>query len=88
MAEAKGPSYGDDQDRYIKSRFLVRALKQRHWQDLGRDRNVVGAAFGRRVAHGEVTNEPAMVIYVMKKVPNRSIPPSGLRRGAFHARPA
>jgi len=49
-------------------------LKQRYRLELGRDRNIVGAAFGRRTADGEITDEPAMVIYVMRKTPRRSIP--------------
>jgi hypothetical protein len=66
------------EEPYLKARGLVRALKRSHWQGLKRDRNVLGAAFGQRTAHGEKTDEPAMVIYVMKKVPKAGIPLSRL----------
>jgi hypothetical protein len=65
-------------DRFVKTRELVRALKDRHWSELRRDRNVVGAAFGRRTAHGERTDEPALVLYVIRKAPKRIIPASHL----------
>jgi hypothetical protein len=62
-------------ERFHKARFLVSALKRTHWETLRSDRNVVGAAFGQRHAHGQRTDTPAMVIYVMKKVPSPSLPP-------------
>ncbi len=65
-------------DRFLKARQLVAALKARHMDSMRRDSNIVGAAFGRRVAHKEISDEPAMVIYVVKKVPQRFIPPSRL----------
>ncbi len=67
-----------DEERYLKGRALVRALKERHWPLFDADPNIVGAAFGRREAHGERTDEPAMVIYVVNKMPSRFIPPSVL----------
>lgn len=66
------------EDRYLKARGLVRALKRTHWTGLKTDRNVIGAAFGQRTAHGEKTDEPAMVIYVLRKAPKAGIPPSRL----------
>ena len=66
------------EERYLKARGLVRAVKKNQWRSLRTDRNVIGAAFGQRVAHGEKTDEPAMVIYVIKKAPRASIPPSRL----------
>ncbi|HEY3381252.1 MAG TPA: hypothetical protein VGK32_05750 [Vicinamibacterales bacterium] len=65
-------------DRFLKSRYLVSALKRNHWESLRKDANVVGAAFGRRIAHGEVTEHPALVIYVVKKVPAQFLPHSRL----------
>lgn len=65
-------------DRFQKARYLVSTLKRIHWESLRNDRNVVGAAFGRRMAHGEVTDHPALVIYVMKKVPAQFLPHSRL----------
>jgi hypothetical protein len=66
------------EDRFVKARELVRALKERHRTEFRRERNVVGAAFGRRTAHGERTDEPALVIYVIRKAPKRVIPASHL----------
>lgn len=63
-------------DRYRKARALVHAVKTKQWSGLSSDRNVIGAAFGRRIAHEEITDDPAMVIYVMRKVPKQFIPPS------------
>ena len=64
--------------RYLKARALVRALKDRHWPILDSDPNIVGAAFGQRHAHGEQTDEPALVVYVVSKMPSQFIPPSRL----------
>jgi len=66
------------EEPYLKARGLVRALKKTHWQRLKTDRNVIGTAFGQRTAHGEKTDEPALVIYVIRKSPKASIPPSRL----------
>jgi len=65
-------------DEFLKSRHLVGALKARHMEFLGRDTNIVGSAFGRRIAQGEITNELAMVIYVAKKVRQQFLPMSRL----------
>ncbi len=66
------------EERYLKARGLVRSIKKNNWRGLKSDRNVIGAAFGQRTAHGEKTDEPAMVIYVLRKSPRSSIPPSRL----------
>jgi hypothetical protein len=66
------------EEPYLKARGLVRALKKAHWKGLRTDRNVLGAGFGQRTAHGERTDEPALVIYVVRKSPKHSIPPSRL----------
>jgi hypothetical protein len=59
-------------------RHLVGALKARYWGGLSSDTNIAGAAYGRRTAHGVRTDEPALVIYVLHKVPTRFLPPSRL----------
>ena len=64
--------------RFIKGRALVGALKARHWPSFSQDSNIVGAAFGRRVAHGEMTDEPALVVYVARKVSRDYLPLSRL----------
>ena len=61
-------------DCFVKARALVAALKTRHLHAFQQDNNIIGAAFGRRIAHGEITNEPAMVIYVAKKVSRNYLP--------------
>jgi hypothetical protein len=64
--------------RYIKSRALVHALKKRHWPSFDLDNNIVGAAFGRRVVNGEMTDEPALIVYVVRKVSRDYLPLSRL----------
>ena len=66
------------EDRYQKARELVHGLKRRYLKDMMTDRNVIGAAFGRRIAHGETMDEPAMVVYVLRKAPQRILPSSVL----------
>lgn len=66
------------EERYQRGRHVVRAFKRANVQRLLLDRNIVGAAFGRRVAHGETTDDPALVVYVLKKTPKAFLPPSRL----------
>lgn len=73
MAAYDDPNRMDD-ERWYKSRALVAALKQRHWPAFATDPGIVGAAFGRRSAHGELTDEPALVVYVVRKTPQRFLP--------------
>ena len=61
-------------DEFIKARALVGALKTRHMSDFLRDPNIIGAAFGRRIAHGEITKAPALVVYVARKVSSNYLP--------------
>jgi hypothetical protein len=65
-------------ERYTKARFLVAGLKARYWESMRRDTNLVAAAFGRRIADGQITDDPALVFYVMKKIPSRFLPTSRL----------
>jgi hypothetical protein len=66
------------EERFLKARGLVRSLKKAHWKSFRTDQNIIGAAFGQRVAHGERTDEPALVFYVIRKAPKRNLPPSRL----------
>jgi hypothetical protein len=66
------------EERYQKGRALARALKAQHWPRLQHDRNIVGMAFGRRAAHGQTSDDPALVVYVMRKLPKTFLPPSRL----------
>ncbi len=63
---------------FVKARFLARAAKQVLLSGFRADPNIVGAAFGRRIVQGERLEEPAVVVYVMRKVPKPFIPPSSL----------
>lgn len=65
-------------ERFLKARILTRALKKEYLPRFRRDPNVVGAAFGRRIVRGEVTDDYALVVYVMRKIPGQFIPPSRL----------
>jgi hypothetical protein len=68
----------------IKARPLAATAKKRMWRELSADRNVVGAAFGRRLVQGQPTEVPALVIYVMRKVPRQFVPPSKLLPQRFY----
>lgn len=59
-----------------RSRALVASLKRLHQRQFMSNPNVVGMAYGRRIAHGERTDIPAMVVYVVNKTPRGFIPPS------------
>ncbi|MEM1177717.1 MAG: hypothetical protein AAGM22_05200 [Acidobacteriota bacterium] len=61
-------------ERFIRARVVAGVAKKNMWQNLDRDANCVGAAFGRRIVQGQVTDEPALVVYVQKKVPQRFLP--------------
>ena len=65
-------------ERDPKARHLVANLKARYWPVLNRDVNLVAAGYGRRTAQGQRTDHPALVFYVMKKVPTRFLPTSRL----------
>ena len=60
----------------VKTRALIREWKRRNWLNLSKDPNCLGAAFGQRITHGELTGEPAMVVYVARKIPTQFLPPS------------
>ncbi|RYG75520.1 hypothetical protein EON80_00415 [bacterium] len=64
----------NENDKYVKSRLLVRAAKQAQLAHLFRQRNVIGMAFGKRLVGGKATDEYAAVVYVMKKTQRTFIP--------------
>jgi len=61
---------------WLKARALAREARRVYAHRFERDRNIVGTAFGQREAHGEKTEEPALVIYVAHKTPEAFLPPS------------
>lgn len=63
---------------HAKNRYLVSALKRGPLSGLFRQRNVLGMAYGMREAHGERTDTPALVVYVVRKEKARFVPPSRL----------
>lgn len=78
------PGVPGHDDRYHTARFLARAARLGPMSDMYRDPNIVGAAYGRRVAGGVRTDEPALVVYVAHKVPARFLPTTAmLPRGLY-----
>jgi hypothetical protein len=63
-------------DDFIKARHLGRIAKQQLWSRIVRDPNIAGAGFGRRVVGRAAAEGPALVVYVLKKLPLGVIPPS------------
>ena len=63
-------------EQFVKARELTRVAKQQLLPRLRSDPNIVGVAFGRRVVGKRKPEGPAMVVYVMKKLPEQIIPPS------------
>ncbi len=62
--------------QFPRERVLAGAAKERHLGAFLDDRNVMGAGFGRRIAHDQLTDEPALVVYVASKIPLDLLPPS------------
>ncbi|MDO5972022.1 hypothetical protein Q4Q35_19655 [Flavivirga aquimarina] len=68
-----------DVNKFQKHRLLTRTVKKQHIdQWLFKNQNVVGMSYGRKIVHNKITDEPALVVYVMKKLPKQFIPPSQL----------
>jgi hypothetical protein len=65
-------------EKFMRARVLGQAIR-RGWggyAEMFRDPNIVGTAIGRRFAGDQVTDTPALVVYVMKKVSTSFLPPS------------
>lgn len=67
-----------NKEEFQKHRVLARAVKKNNAGQWLKNPNIVGMAFGRRIVHNRVTDEPAMVVYVMKKVSRSFLPISQL----------
>ncbi|MGC4814235.1 hypothetical protein ACLQ29_27210 [Micromonospora sp. DT228] len=65
-------------DSYVKARALARAARQGPLAGLLGDPNVSGLAYGRREVSGRRTDEPALVVYVVRKVPRQFLPTTRL----------
>ncbi|WP_116209640.1 hypothetical protein [Streptomyces olivoreticuli] len=63
-------------ERYAKARSLSQAVRRTYWPAYEQDPNIVGMAFGQRISGGQRTDEPAVLIYVARKISSRFLPPS------------
>ena len=65
-------------ERFMRARVLGQAIRKGWggYAEMFRDPNIVGTSIGRRFASDQVTDTPAFVVYVMKKVPTAFLPPS------------
>ncbi|QGV77052.1 DUF4398 domain-containing protein [Streptomyces ficellus] len=63
-------------ERYAKARALSQSVRRTYWPAYQQDPNIIGMAFGQRTTGGSRTDEPAVVIYVARKVSDRYLPPS------------
>ena len=66
------------EERFANARKPVADARRKLLAEFGDDSNVLGAGFGRRAVEGEPTGEPALVVYVARKVPAEIVP--GKRR--------
>jgi hypothetical protein len=64
--------------RYERGRLLAKVVNERYRDAYVRDSNIIGSAYGRRITGGQVTDEPAVVVYVVRKVSEGFLPPSRL----------
>jgi len=61
-------------EKFIRARAVAREIKKGFAPRLLVDPNCVGVGFGQRVVQGEATGSPALVVYVIRKVPSQFIP--------------
>lgn len=66
------------EDRYAKARALSAAARRGQFARLLEDRNVTGVGYGRRTAAGVRTDEPALVVFVARKVSTAVLPMSAV----------
>lgn len=78
MSKSATPEPNPWFEQNAKHRYLTDQIKRGPMKGLFADPNVQGMAYGRREAHGERTDEPALVVYVARKTPARFLPPSRL----------
>lgn len=69
------PSVIDD-ERFRKGRFLARVIRTTSFAGVIGDPNIAGIAYGQRVAAGQETSEPALVVFVIRKLPEDALPGS------------
>jgi hypothetical protein len=75
---------GGNDERITRERITAAIAKRMYWETFRGDPNVVGAGFGRRTTEGQPTGEPALVVYVMRKVPAQFLPLSQLLPGRLY----
>lgn len=66
------------EEHYHRSRYLASVVNGRFREAFMRDPNILGSAFGRRIVGGDLTDQPAAVVYVARKVSEEYLPPSRL----------
>lgn len=71
------PSVFSD-ETFRKGRFLARTIRTTSFAGVVNDPNITGIAYGQRVAADQDTGEPALVVYVMRKLPEQSLPGSSI----------
>lgn len=68
-------------ERFARARALAATVRRTQWpqhRGFQADPNVVGSAFGRRIVNGAFTDEPAIIVYVIQKLPPGTLPASAL----------
>jgi hypothetical protein len=68
----------ESDERYHRARFLASVVNSRYASVYARDPNIIGSAYGRRIVGGEISEDPAVVIYVARKIRAEFVPPSHL----------
>ncbi len=66
------------EESYHKYRMLARSAKRNGTRQWLTDDNIVGVAYGRKTVHNQITDEPSIVVYVMKKMAKGILPISKL----------
>lgn len=67
-----------EKETFGKYRSLIRIAKSQYADSFAKQPNIVGHAFGKKAVNGKSTDEPALVVYVVKKVSKRYLPPSDI----------
>lgn len=65
-------------EEFHKYRMLARSAKKNMTRQWLKDSNIVGLSYGRRIVHNQITDEPAVVVYVMRKTAKGLLPDSKL----------
>ncbi|MDQ3936685.1 MAG: S1 family peptidase [Actinomycetota bacterium] len=75
---------GIDPREESRYRSLAATLRGRHEDEFLRDPNVLALGYGRRTAQNDVTDVPALVVYVTKKTAKPFLPPNRMLPRRLH----